>query len=169
MATHLQPDNRDPLTGAATEAALLRFTEAVLEIADPHGPPIGFLLIDIDGLGRIGTEFGAKVEDALLLGAADRLHEGVRDHDLVGRAWRGFGICMPDLPPGQARGVAERLRRRLAGAPLPTPAGDLRITCSIGLAFGHGPDLRAPALLARAQQAAEEARLAGGDCVVAAE
>lgn len=168
MTRHLQPDNRDPLTGTATEAALLRFTEAVLDIADPGGPPVGFLLIDIDGLPEIGARLGAGVEDAVLLGAADRLHEGIRGHDLVGRMARGFGICMPDLLPAQAWGVAERLRRGLAETPLPTPAGDLGVTCSIGFALGHGPGLDPAALVARARLAVREAQQAGGDRVMAA-
>lgn len=168
MKRLLEPDNRDPLTGAVTEAALLRFTEAVLELAERQGPPVGFLQIAIDGLPEIGTHLGQPAAEAVLLGAADRLHEHVRGHDLVGRVCAGFGVCMPDLLPSQAQGVAERLRRVMAGAPLPTPGGDLGITCSIGLALAHGPGIEAAALMARAQQALERALRAGGDCVVAA-
>jgi diguanylate cyclase (GGDEF)-like protein len=169
MMRNLEPGNRDALTGAASEAALLRFTEAVLELAQHPGPPLGFLLIDIDGLAEIATHLGAPAAEAVLLGIADRLHEGVRGHDLVGRIGNGFGICMPDLLPAQARGAAERLRRALAGAPVPTPAGELGVTCSIGLALAHGPISGAAALLAQARLAMLEAQLNGGDRVVAAD
>ena len=168
MAMLLQPDNRDPLTGAVTEAALLRFLEAVLELADRQGPPVGLLRLEIDGLAEIGTHLGNQAQEAVLLGVADRLHENVRGQDLVGRAGEGFGICMPDLRPTEARGVAERLRRSMAGAPLPTPGGELGITCSIGFALADDPRPGAPALLRAACLALEAAQRSGGDCVAAA-
>ena len=61
MTRQLQPDNRDPLTGAAGESTLLRFTEAVLDLVDPQGLSVGFLLIEIDGLQEIGTRLGAPL------------------------------------------------------------------------------------------------------------
>ena len=165
----LQPDNRDPLTGAVTGAALLRFVEAVLELADRRGPPVGLLRLDIDGLPAIGAHLGAGAREAVLLGTADRLHEHVRGQDLVGRLGDGFGICMPDLRPAEARGVAERLRRIMAGTPLPTPCGALAITCSIGFALARGgPGPGAPALLRAADLGLEAALRSGGDCVHAA-
>ncbi|MDI3306103.1 MAG: GGDEF domain-containing protein [Acetobacteraceae bacterium] len=168
MPRYPDSENRDPLTGAATEPALLRFTKAVLDLADPQSLPVGFLLIDIDGLREIVACFGAEAGDAVLLGVADRLQEDVRGHDLVGRVAAGFGICMPDLLPAQARGAAERLRRRLGEAPLPTPAGNLGITCSIGLALGNDPGLGPVELMTRAQLALQEAQQAGGNRVVTA-
>ena len=180
----LPPDNRDPLTGAVTEAALLRFAEAVLELMDRQGPPVGLLRLEIDGLAAIGTHLGLPVQEAVLLGTADRLHEYVRRQDLVGRVGDGFGICMPDLRPAEARAVAERLRRIMAGTPLPTPGGALGITCSIGFALAHAPGAHAPgphapsagspatgaaALLQAAHLALEAAQRSGGDCVADAE
>lgn len=164
----LQPDNRDPLTGAVTEAALLRFAEAVLELADRQGPPVGLLRLSVDGLTEIGALLGDGAWEAVLLGTADRLHEHVRGQDLVGRVGDGFGVCMPDLRPAEARGAAERLRRTMAGTPLPTPGGALGITCSIGFALTLGPGQGATALLRAADLALEAAQRAGGDCVHAA-
>ncbi len=86
----------------------------------------------------------------------------------MGRVADGFGICMPDLLPAQARGAGERLRRRLAEAPLPTPSGDLGITCSIGLSLGAAPALGPAELMERARLALEEAQRAGGNRVVVA-
>ena len=166
--TFLQPDNRDPLTGAVTEAALIRFVEAVLEISDGQGPAVGLLRVAVDGLPDIAAELGCPTAEAVLLGTADRLHENVRNQDLVGRVGAGFGICMPDLLPAEARRVAERLRRTLAGAPLPTPGGALGITCSIGFALAFESTTRAATLLEAACLALEAAQRSGGDCVMPA-
>ncbi len=56
-------DNRDRLTGVATEAALFRFAAAALEVAGPHGPPVCFIQVDVDGLAGLHDEFGAAVCD----------------------------------------------------------------------------------------------------------
>jgi diguanylate cyclase (GGDEF)-like protein len=159
--------NRDALTGAANEAGLLRFLTAVLNMMDRQGPPVGFLRVAIDGFEDIASHLGEAAGDALLLGVADRLHEGVRTQDLVGRLGDGFGICMPDVLPAQARGAAERLRRAMAAAPLATSAGDLGITCSIGIALAHGSGLTVAALVAEAQGALRTAQRSGGDRIAA--
>ena len=161
------PTSRDALTGAANEAGLLRFMAAVLDLMDSQGPPVGFLHLAIDGFGGIVAQHGEAAGNALLLGVADRLHEGVRTQDLVGRIGDGFGICMPDLLPSQARGAAERLRRAMAAAAVPTPAGELGITCSIGIALTHGSGLAAATLLVEARDALRVAQRSGGDRIVA--
>jgi two-component system cell cycle response regulator len=161
-------DNRDPLTGVATEAALTRFTAAALEASAGMGPPVCFVQIDVDGLAGMHAEFGAAVCDAVLLGVADCLHEGVRGHDLVGRSANGFGICMPELTPAQARGAAQRLRLRILGNPVPTARGALNVTCSIGFALSADPAAGAATLIGRARQARHAAQCEGGDRVIAA-
>ena len=57
-------DNRDRLTGVATQEALLRFAAAALENAAPQGPPVCFIQIDVDGLAAVREESGAAVSDA---------------------------------------------------------------------------------------------------------
>ena len=116
-------DKHDPLTGVATEAALCRYVAAALEGCDRGSPPVCFLQIDIDGLAGIHDESGAAVRDAVLLGVADCLREGIRGLDLLGRSADGFGICMPELTAAQARGAAQRLRFRILANPVATGRG----------------------------------------------
>jgi diguanylate cyclase (GGDEF)-like protein len=162
------PDNRDRLTGVATEAALVRFAAAALEAASPHGPPVCFIQIDVDGLAGIHEEQGAAVCDAVLLGLADCLGEGVRGHDLVGRSGNGFGICMPELTAAQARAAAQRLRLRVLANPVATGRGVLSVTCSIGFALSADAEAGVEWLVGRAREARHTAQCEGGDRVVAA-
>ena len=159
---------RDPLTGVATEAALLSFAAAALEGAAPHGPPVCFIQIDVDGLAGIHEESGTAVCDAVLLGVADCLGEGIRGHDLLGRSADGFGICMPELTPAQARAAAQRLRHRVLANPVPTGRGALNVTCSIGFALSADPVAGVALLVGRAREARHAAQCEGGDRVVAA-
>jgi diguanylate cyclase (GGDEF)-like protein len=161
-------NNRAPLTGVATEAALCRFAAAALEAAGIEGPPVCFLQIDVDGLPSIHEEFGAAVCDAVLLGVADCLHEGIRAPDLLGRSADGFGICLPELTAAQARAAAQRLRHRILGNPVATARGALQVTCSIGFAVSGDPAFGVEFLIGRARQARHEAQCEGGDRVIAA-
>src|SRR3712207_5991969 len=124
-------DNRDRLTGVATEAALVRFAGAALENAAYRGPPVCFIQIDVDGLAGIREASGDAVRDAVLLGVADCLAEGIRGHDLLGRSAEGFGICMTELTAAQARAAAQRLRLRVLANPVATARGALNVACSI--------------------------------------
>ena len=162
-------ENRDRLTGVATEAALVRFAGAALENAAPYGPPVCFIQIDVDGLSDIREEFGATVCDAVLLRAADCLGEGIRGNDLVGRSGGvGFGICMPELTAAQARAAAQRLRLRILANPVATGKGGLNVTCSIGFALSADAEAGIEWLVGRAREARHAAQCEGGDRVIAA-
>lgn len=157
--------HRDPLTGAVTEPALLRFLDAVLGMTDANGPRVGMLCLEVDGLGALAAHHGLIVRNAVLLGIADRMHEKVRIQDLVGRVDDGFGICLAEIFPAQAVGAAERLARAVRRAPIPTPVGALPLTCSIGLVLSNGAGETAAMLMARARALRDAARLAGGNAV----
>ncbi|MBD0276227.1 MAG: diguanylate cyclase [Acetobacteraceae bacterium] len=161
-------DNRDRLTGVATEAALFRFAAAALDNAAPHGPPVYFIQIDVDGLAGIREEFGDDVRDAVLLGVADCLGEGIRGNDLVGRSAGGFGICLPELTAAQARAAAQRLRLRILANPVATSRGGLNVTCSIGFALSADAEAGVEWLVGRAREARHAAQCEGRDRVIAA-
>jgi diguanylate cyclase (GGDEF)-like protein len=161
-------DNRDRLTGAATEAALVRFVAAALEGCTRGSPPVCFLQLDVDGLAGIHDADGPAVCDAVLLGVADCLREGIRGHDLLGRSADGFGICLPELTAAQARSAAQRLRFRILANPVATGRGALNVTCSIGFALSADPASGAALLVGRAREARHAAQCEGGDRVIAA-
>jgi diguanylate cyclase (GGDEF)-like protein len=162
------PDNRDALTGLATEAALVGFAAAALDAVPPGGSPVCFFQIDVDGLAGIYQEFGADVYDAVLLGVADCLNEGIRASDLAGRSAEGFGICMPELTPAQARAAAQRLRLHVLSNPVATARGPLHVTCSIGVALSADRAAGVEWLVGRAREARHAAQCEGGDRVIAA-
>lgn len=158
--------HRDPLTGAVTETALMRFLEAVVGMTEVKGPRVGMLCLEIDGLGALAAHHGIIVRNAVLLGVADRMHEKVRIQDLVGRVDDGFGICLAEIFPAQALSAAERLAQAIRGTPIPTPVGALPLTCSIGLVLSSGAGETGPELLAQARVLRDAARQAGGDVVM---
>ena len=161
-------NNRDPLTGVATESALTRFAAAALEATSPKGPPVCFIQIDVDGLDAIREELGTAVSDAVLLGVADCLGEGIRGHDLLGRSGTGFGICMPEMTAAHARAAVQRLRLRVLATPVATSRGGLNVTCSIGFALSADAEAGVEWLIGRAREARHAAQCEGGDRVISA-
>ncbi|MBW3655698.1 MAG: diguanylate cyclase, partial [Gemmatimonadetes bacterium] len=134
----------------------------------PHGPPVCFLQVDVDGLAGVHQEAGAAVCDAVLLGVADCLNESIRGHDLLGRSANGFGICMPELTAAQARAAAERLRHRILANPVATGRGGMNVTCSIGVALSADAEAGVEYLIGRAREARHAAQCEGGDRVMTA-
>jgi len=164
----IDPGERDNLTGVVTMEALLAFLGTALEKRPVDGQRVGLICIDVGGMAAVNRVLGLAVGDAVLLGVADRLREGLRGKDPVGRWGGGFAVCLAQVVPAAAMATAERLRREIAVTPVPTPAGAVPIVASLGLAIaiqgeGVGP------LFQRARQAVTAAKAAGGDRVILAE
>jgi diguanylate cyclase (GGDEF)-like protein/PAS domain S-box-containing protein len=129
--------DRDTLTGIPNRRALLRGIEDEIEtvqrLGNATGPCVAF--IDVDNFKDVNDVFGHTTGDAVLYGVADRLAENIRRSDILGRlGGEEFGVCMPAVSLSEAKALAERLRRSIAGAPFETPGGPISITVSIGVA-----------------------------------
>jgi diguanylate cyclase (GGDEF)-like protein/PAS domain S-box-containing protein len=165
--------DRDTLTGIPNRRAFLRAIGAEIEAAQTRasagsvscGPCLAF--IDVDHFKRVNDEMGHGVGDAVLFGMADRLAENVRRLDVLGRiGGEEFAVCMPGVALGDAKALAERLRRAFTMAPIETLSGPVPVTVSIGVtAFkaGDGVEL----LMKRADLAMYAAKKAGRDRVKA--
>jgi diguanylate cyclase (GGDEF)-like protein len=89
---------------------------------------------------------------------ARRLRDTLGDGDVLGRyGGEEFAVVTPEVAM-PATELAGRLHRAVSGYPVPTDAGPLPVTISVGLAGGDG-DLRH--LLARADAALYQAKQAG--------
>jgi diguanylate cyclase (GGDEF)-like protein len=101
----------------------------------------------------------------LLLPQVTRLTQAeLRDGDLLARYGSGeFILLLPDTPPKGALVLAERIRNSVARAPLPAGGAQIACTVSIGVA-GHPADGNTmDAVLARADQAMQQAKKQGGN------
>src|SRR5690606_38993581 len=93
----------------------------------------------------------------------------LRAHDLLGRlGGEEFAIALPSTDLEGALSVAEKIRRAIAEAPIPTSAGPIALTVSIGLVSSPaGRDDLQP-LLAKADGALYDAKQNGRNRVCAA-
>ena len=154
----------DPVTGLWNRHYLDTELAARIEAALAAARPLSVLMIDIDRFKLINDRHGHTIGDQVLHAVAARLAGGIRGNDILAR----FGgdelvIVMPDTDIVAAAIVAERLRQRVADA----PTVPFQITISVGVAE-LGFDEPSSSVLARADKALYQAKIAGRNQVAAA-
>jgi diguanylate cyclase (GGDEF)-like protein len=168
----------DSKTGLLNAATWERESAAEVARAVRTRTPLALALVDIDHFKGVNDTFGHLTGDRALKAIARTFRIFLRDYDLIGRfGGEEFAIVLPQTSALDAYGIAERIRKHIAVAPL--DVGDLqdgrhvRVTVSIGVAALGAPwDTRTGSqitdLLATADRALYEAKRAGRDqvCVV---
>ena len=124
----------DPLTGVLNRRGFER--DAAQRLTQSADDATGALLfIDLNGFKGINDQFGHEVGDQLLKIAAERLRQGLRSQDIIGRPGGDeFVALVPDVDADVAARLATRLTRTLGQA---YNIGRQRLVCaaSIGLAL----------------------------------
>jgi diguanylate cyclase (GGDEF)-like protein len=125
----------DELTGVRNRRGLRAALAREFRRAERYGGELTVMLFDVDRFKAVNDRFGHAAGDRVLRAVAQALKGALREVDVVGRAGgEEFVVVAPETPLGEARGVADRLRRRVAEAA--TPVGELlvRVTVSCGIA-----------------------------------
>ena len=125
---------RDPLTDLANRRHFLA-------VMDRHAKDMftgALLMIDLDHFKHVNDRHGHAAGDAVIIEVSRRIAQAVRAEDLVVR-WGGeeFLVFARNVAPDQLQLLAERVLFIVGGETIPTAAGALRVTCSIG--FAHFP------------------------------
>jgi len=99
---------------------------------------LSLLYLDLDHFKKINYLYGHLAGDTVLKHVADQLVKGLRNVDIVVRMGGDeFAVILPEVGPGGAKTVAEKLFKSIieASSPLePMRHLDEKITVSIGLA-----------------------------------
>lgn len=159
--------DRDYLTGVANRRAFTDLARVEIQRARRHRRHLSILLIDADHFKRINDVHGHLAGDAVLIALAKTLEAGARREDIVGRiGGEEFAVLLPETALPQAREVAERLRRAMAGHPIPAHGKSIDVTISIGMA-SVPLDVADPlvAAMATADSMLYKAKEAGRNCV----
>ncbi len=137
-----------------------------LELADRTGQPVSVGFVDIDHFKNVNDSHGHAVGDRALTHVATCVCRGLRSRDLCARyGGEEFAFMLPSTDLGEARVVAEQVRRMVAGTSLSLREGEnLTLTISIGIAE-QIPGERLDILLKRADAALYAAKEGGRNCV----
>jgi diguanylate cyclase (GGDEF)-like protein/PAS domain S-box-containing protein len=163
QATH------DPLTGVFNRRAILDalFREISLERRQHHGLAVG--IGDIDYFKSVNDTHGHPVGDEVLCGFVRILKSNLRPYDFLGRfGGEEFLVITPGIKESAVPLLYDRLRAAIANNPIPTQAGEVSVTLSLGVAPVQGNETMEE-LLAAADSALYRAKSGGRNQVCLAE
>jgi len=161
----------DELTGLVNRRELLRRLEELARKSAHHPPTTAVMFCDLDGFKQINDSHGHAVGDELLRLVAERVRGSLRHGDQAGR----FGgdemvlVLQGVRDLGSATAIACKIARRIA-EPIPTSAGPMNVTASIGVTLVN-PGETVAELIGRADTAMYRAKrdvAAGGIVAVTA-
>ena len=152
----------DALTGLANRAAFSDQLETLVWASAETRGDYAIVMIDLDRFSRVNACLGGMAGDELLISVGRRLKGVLRAADVLARTGGDeFGILMRIEGGGDD---AFRLARRITAA-LTTPFRlsdfEIRVDCSIGIAFGADRIDEAEELIRHAQFAVKKAKLSG--------
>jgi diguanylate cyclase (GGDEF)-like protein len=92
--------------------------------------------VDLDNFKKINDTYGHLAGDHVLRESAHRLQNNVRAYDAIGRyGGEEFLVVLPGCDESGGAAQAERLRDAIGSSPIATSAGEITVTCSVGLAW----------------------------------
>lgn len=152
----------DALTGLLNRAALAQLRENPDAMRQLQKAPYTLMLLDVDHFKEVNDRHGHLLGDRALRAVADAVAASIREHDVAVRyGGEEFLILLPETRLAAAVQVAERIRQRIALAPLP-----FSLTVSIGLAAGEPTRDWSEQVFDRADQALYKAKSTGRNRVV---
>jgi diguanylate cyclase (GGDEF)-like protein len=151
----------DSLTGLANRAGFSDHLESLIGDNEEEAR-YAVLVVDLDRFSRVNACLGSLAGDELLITVARRLKGALRAHDLLARTGGDeFGILLTlDDGPGEAEQVAKRIQSAFA-APFRLTDFEIRVACSIGIAFGSACVDSAEELIRHAQFAVKRSKVSG--------
>jgi diguanylate cyclase (GGDEF)-like protein len=134
--------SRDALTTLLNRRGVLECLDRERARAERHRRELSVLFLDLDRFKEFNDRYGHRVGDEVLRAVADRASRFLRFQDTVGRLGGDeFLVILPDTGEHEAREIGHRLAAELAGSPVGTSEGALRVEVSFGAASLAGlPD-----------------------------
>jgi two-component system cell cycle response regulator len=132
----------DELTGTHNRRYLMEHLPQEMARARRYCHALAILSCDIDLFKRVNDRFGHAAGDDVLREFVRRTQSCLRESvDWIARAGgEEFVVVMPETGIGGAACVAEKLRGAFSGHPVPTCAGRLTVTVSVGATALETPD-----------------------------
>lgn len=154
--------NFDSLTGLPNRALALDRLEQAINSAERHGRALTLLFVDLDRFKYVNDSLGHHCGDSLLLEAARRLSQCVREEDTVARLGSDefLVLLVNQRSTDDATPMAKKVIE-LIGQPFAIEGRELNVTASIGLTVYPDDGLSAADLLRNAEAALHSAKQRG--------
>jgi diguanylate cyclase (GGDEF)-like protein len=160
----------DPLTGLLNRRGLRSRLDRLVQPATTQRTlsNVTVALLDLDEFKLINDRHGHQVGDEVLAEVARRLHSGACSGALAARTGGEEFMLVWTAATGDPEAAGEQLRTLVGDIPVPSQAGEVAVTTSVGIATApwHG-STSFDSLVARADHALYAAKHAGRNRVVA--
>jgi len=152
----------DPLTGLPNRVAMQALLDQELGNAQGAKSMAAILFIDLDRFKQANDTHGHAFGDRLLIQAANRIRNNVREDDVVARIGGDeFTVILPDIKnPREAGSVARKLIQSLSRR-FEIDGHTIYTGASVGIAMYPDDGVRGPELLKMADTAMYRAKSAG--------
>jgi diguanylate cyclase (GGDEF)-like protein len=149
----------DGLTGELNRHHLTQVLEDTIDDAIRFRSSCGFLLVAIDNLARINESYGFDAADQVISAVAKRVRSRMRGKDTLGRfSGNKFGLVLRDCTPDDMAIAAERLLAGVRDEMVPTGAGPIAVTVTIGGVTAPRHARSVTEVLARVQETLDTAK-----------
>ena len=158
----------DSLTGLWTRGRLEDRAHRVLATRrtnDDAARDVGLVVVDLDRFTLLNDTYGHPVGDAALAHLARLTRAHFRAEDAIARLGGDELAVLITSAPGDIRERAEALRAAVRATPLPSHAGPVEMSVSVGVAHGLVGDADFARLYDAADAALYRAKQAGRDAV----
>lgn len=154
----------DSLTGLASRALVReRLDQAISRMKDQQSK-IAVFLIGLDRFKFINESLGHQAGDQVLIKIAERLKQGVRTADMVGRLGADvFCLVLNEQQGADSPGLVARRLFDVISAPLTMKNQNIFLTSSIGISLYPEDDEDAESLFLHAETAMRQAKLQGSN------
>ena len=149
QATH------DGLTGLWNRTSILEILQKEAARSARENLPLAVLMADLDNFKTVNDTYGHLAGDHVLRESARRLRNNIRTYDAIGRyGGEEFLVVLPGCDESGGVAQAERLRESIGAEPIATSAGEIPVTCSVGLSWSARVEPEATKELLRSADAA---------------
>jgi diguanylate cyclase (GGDEF)-like protein/PAS domain S-box-containing protein len=158
----------DGLTGLYNRVYFNEKLEDEVQRAIRFKTPLSLLMLDLDHFKKVNDTYGHQAGDLCLMALASLMRRLSRTVDTCARyGGEEFVIILPQTPPENAMGLAERLRQKVEALKVQYEDQSIQYTISIGInALSLTEEKTAEELLKTVDSALYEAKENGRNCVV---
>lgn len=160
--------HEDSLTGIWNKRMFLRLLIEEIERSKRENSPISIIILDVDNFKRINDSYGHYVGDEVLKEIASRLKSKIRLYDEIGRyGGDEFVVILPKCTSQRLNTIMKRLSECVAGKPVKTESGLLKISISQGAVSSENlTDISSQNLIKISDNALYQAKNSGRNCYI---
>lgn len=157
----------DDVTGLPTRRYFLDRAKHEALRGARYQQPIAFLAIDLDDFKTVNQVHGRQIGEEAIKRFTGAMQDALRETDIMGRlGGEEFGVILPNATVPGARQLGRRLCRLAEAVHVPSDAGKVVLTLSIGVALQRPGETNPRDIMRRADSAMYQAKAEGRNRVL---